>query len=190
MKLIYCYILLCFGLLACGSRSDKNYIKNYVLAVENGDAKTRLKFEALISEFNEYAGIEALHYSQSMDDANSIINLVKDLRYRSDDGHKIGWGQWMTTTTEKRSYSGFKRNDLKTIEYSMHIELDQDYVESRILSAKNSAAHYDLQKLFFHEVGHGLQMPHNPDKNHMMYEEISGYKDFAGFFEEVMHFFD
>ena len=69
----------------------------------------------------------------------------------------------------------------------MRLELDKEYVTSRL--GGNEAKRYELMKLFFHEIGHGLQMDHDPDPKAVMYYDISGNKDFDKYFEGVRAYF-
>ena len=66
----------------------------------------------------------------------------------------------------------------RTITYSMRVEFDAEYMRRSDLYAK--------QKLFFHEVGHGLEMDHNPgDVRDVMFPDVAGDKDFDDYFRRV-----
>ena len=63
-----------------------------------------------------------------MQKQNSFITLTQGLEKR--DG-KIGWGQWITSTSEGESLTHKGQEIDRTINYRMDIELDWDYVMSR-----------------------------------------------------------
>jgi hypothetical protein len=188
MKLFPVLALVSFLALSvsCGQTVDEHTFKTYTLAVDRGTTESNTSFRNLVNEFNNMAGLEALQFTENKADANSLITLVPDLQ--SKEG-KVGWGQWITETREQNTVKGISVKKDRTIEYSMRLDLDQDYVSSRMKAKIGSSKHYELQKLFFHETGHGLQMAHNKKQSHVMYYEISGKKDFVGFFEEVAAFF-
>jgi hypothetical protein len=172
--------------LGCGQKIDEHLRKEYVLGVSATDAETKDEFRNLVKEFNELAGLDALRFTEDVSVADSLILLTKDLQ--ATDG-KVGWGQWVTQTTDKNRLSGTKIKVSRDIDYAMRLEFDEDYILSRRDAPGGSSEHYELQKLFFHEVGHGLQMPHHPDRSNVMYYEISGQKDFDLFFHDVDAFF-
>jgi hypothetical protein len=171
---------------ACGGKVDERLNKEYVLGVSATDPETTDEFRKLIKEFNDLAGIEALRFTEDYTVADSLILLTKDLQ--ATDG-KVGWGQWVTQSKDANVLSGAKFKVERTIDYAMRLEFDENYILSRRNAASGSPEHYELQKLFFHEVGHGLQMPHHPTKTDVMYYEISGPKDFDLYFNEVGIFF-
>jgi hypothetical protein len=60
----------------------------------------------------------------------------------------------------------------------MKIQFDQTYL--------STMTHYDNQKLFFHEVGHGLEMNHiTTDVSEVMYPDVGGDKNFPLYFTRV-----
>ncbi len=170
----------------CGDNVVEHQNKVYVLGVDGAGSESKNTFAQLVEEFNDLAGFNALRFAHDAAGADSLISLTKNLQ--ATDG-KVGWGQWVTQTKDSNSFSGTKIRVERQVDYAMRLEFDEDYVKNRSQSEVGSAEHYELQKLFFHEVGHGLQMPHNPDRTNLMYYEISGQKDFDRFFEDVKAFF-
>jgi hypothetical protein len=171
---------------ACGSYETVK-IKHYKLAVLSDDPAMKAEFAGLIDDFNDYAGMHVLSYVDSADDANSSIILTKGLESRavsSGEGSKVGYGQWMSETrTDSPLQVGSRPK--RTITFAMRVEFDLDYMKER-MQGVTSAKTYDKQKLFFHEVGHGLELNHNEqDPTDLMYPEISGTKDFDRFFRYV-----
>jgi hypothetical protein len=83
----------------------------------------------------------------------------------------------LSETEERRSYLP-EPKALRTTSYSMRLELDRDFVQTRINSVRENDQ-TDIRKLFYHEAGHGLQMAHHPDPHNVMYYDITGDKDFC-----------
>ena len=168
---------------ACGSSYKTKKVKNYQLALVDDNASFKTEFKALIGDFNSYAGLDVLHYADSAADANSAIVITKGLQSR--DG-KVGWGQWLSETKSDSAMTQLEgRRPNRTVDYSMRLEFDSDYFTSRIPGSDHTKL-IDMQKLFFHEVGHGLEMVHNEtDRSDMMYPDVVGDKDFPRFFKSV-----
>ena len=70
----------------------------------------------------------------------------------------------------------------------MRLELDEEFVKLKINSIKDADKN-DIRKLFYHEVGHGMQMLHHPDQSNVMYYDITGEKNFTLYFADVRTFF-
>lgn len=170
---------------SCGSTVEENHSKHYVLAYQGDNERVNQALRDLVSEFNQLTGAEVLKYTDDTTKANSFISLTKGLENRD---QKIGWGQWITSTSEGESFSHHGHKIDREIDYSMSIELDWDYVVSRLNG--NSEKHYELQKLLFHEIGHGLQMSHSEDPKNLMYAKVNGQKNFDEFFARVRKFFN
>jgi hypothetical protein len=170
---------------ACGSSYNEHDIKDYRLAVESNDASVKDAFEKMISEFNSQVGLSALKFVNDPADANSQIILTRGLNAR--DG-KVGWGQWIRTTeSDSPVGSIIGETPDRTNVYSMRLEFDQDYVIERMDSSR-ADRYYEFRKLFYHEVGHGLQMDHDPNPQALMYYDISGTKDFNGYIKRVQQY--
>lgn len=159
-------------------------VKNFVLTCIGAGSGTHDSFRNLIHQYNTEAGIEALHYSSVESEANSPIYLSQGLNLREG---KVGWGQWLSETEERRNYLPAPKS-LRTTSYSMRLELDQDFIQTKINSIKDNDK-TDIRKLFYHEVGHGFQMVHDPDPGNVMYYDITGTKDFTRYFSDVRSFF-
>jgi hypothetical protein len=136
----------------------------------------------MVDQFNRETGTESLKLVDHPNDANSEIILTKGLNAR--DG-KVGWGQWIRTTeSESAANSLFGDTPSRTHIFTMRLEFDYDYIKDRI-NVADSEKHYDFRKLFYHEVGHGLQLDHDPNPQSVMYYDISGTKDFNGYIRQV-----
>lgn len=167
---------------ACGTSYKTTKVKRYTLAVVNEDQTLKEEFRDLIDDFNRFSGIEILHYVHEADQANSAIILTKGLKER--DG-KVGWGQWLSETKSDNPVTTPGNKPKRTVTYSMRLEFDLDYYTSR-LGIDDEKETIEKQKLFFHEVGHGLEMDHVGDnRSDVMYPDISGTKRFTPFFERV-----
>jgi hypothetical protein len=171
---------------SCGQTTNERQVKEYSLAISGASYDLLPTFRQLVKEFNQQAGSEYLKFSEETGSADSLIVLTDNLQAR--DG-KVGWGQWITQDSERKKVKGFKIETDRTTDYAMRLEFDLEYFKKRMTATAGSIEHYELQKLFFHEVGHGLQMPHDPDQSNVMYYEISGHKDFDGYFKRVDDFF-
>jgi len=173
-----------FLLTSCGMPTNEKSVKNFVLSCMNCDSSLHDGFSRIVHQYNSEAGFEALQYTTNSEDANSPVYLTQGLNMREG---KVGWGQWLSETEERRSYLP-QPKALRTVSYSMRVELDKDFMQTRINSIRESDK-TDVRKLFYHETGHGLQMAHHPDPNNVMYFDISGDKDFNLYFTDVRAFF-
>lgn len=171
-------------LTSCGMPVSDRSVKDFVISCMECDVALHDGFRNLVHNYNNQAGIEALHYTSSSEEANSPLYLTKGLNIR--DG-KVGWGQWIAETEERRTFLPDPRS-IRTTSYSMRLELDDEFVRTKISSLTESDQ-TDMKKLFYHEVGHGLQMGHDPDISSVMYYDISGTKDFESYFVRVREFF-
>ena len=98
------------------------------------------------------------------------------------EGTGVGWGQWISEIRAENPLTKLPGEKAKrTIAYSMRVEFDAEYMRRNDL--------YGKQKLFFHEVGHGLEMDHNPtDAADVMYPDVVGEKDFDQYFNRVRQY--
>lgn len=171
-------------LASCGMPTQEKDVKQFKLSCIGADTALHDGFRDLVSRYNSEAGIEALAYTANPEEANSPVYLSKGLNQREG---KVGWGQWLSETQERRTYLPQPKS-MRTTSYSMRLELDEDFVRLKIASMKE-ADQTDIRKLFYHEVGHGLQMGHDPDPASVMYYDITGDKDFSAYFVNVRGFF-
>jgi hypothetical protein len=176
------------SLVACGGSYDTEHVKDYRLAVVEGTDADREELQRLIIDFNDKAGMQVLNYVTAADDANSAVLFVNGLeaKTKATTGEaRIGQAQWFMETASENPMSSMGRNPKRTVTYTMRIELDAEYMRSR--QGWDDDKHtYDKQKLFFHEVGHGLELDHNEhDKSDLMYPSTDGSKDMQRFFHYV-----
>ena len=175
-------LLLSFVAVGCGSSYKTTKVKNYTLSVVNNDPRLKAEFKDLIDDFNRFTGSDVLNYVENPEEANSAIILTKGLKQR--DG-KVGWGQWLSETKSDSPVTTPGNKPKRKISYSMRLEFDLDYYTSRLQSTGEKET-IEKQKLFFHEVGHGLEMDHvTSSESNVMYPDISGDKNFSLFFEQV-----
>lgn len=187
--------LFIFGYLAsgCGSDYRTSEEKNFILHANTEDLEVHAALQRLTDKFNLHAGFKAISYSEAKDGSNSPISLVKNLVRcsESDDPNdrKIGCGQWLADVSQEDQVSAFGGPRPKQVtSYHMRLELDDEWFRAR-MNSEDPDSQLDLMKLFFHEVGHGLQMGHDPVQSAVMFRDISGSKDFNGFFRRVRDFF-
>jgi len=175
---------------ACGPKYRTVEHKNYVLTVLNDEPAFVEEYQQLIKRFNDEVGFEALQFSTNRDEANSTITLTYGLNSSGGNGEgKVGWGQWVTETKREsvlKHVSGSRPK--QTVDYSMRLEFDEQYVRDRIDSKDLNRSREQLI-LFAHEVGHGFQMNHSAPTSDVMYEFVNGSKDFAPYYERVRSFF-
>lgn len=162
---------------ACGTPSyDTVKIKQYKLSLAQGDSSLVPELKQLVTDYNTQAGVHVLDYVDNAADANSAIIITAGLQSATDG--KVGLGQWMSETEVDSPISAIGGKGKRTITYSMRIEFDQNYMKTK--------THYDNQKLFFHEVGHGLEMDHiQNDQTEVMYPDVDGDKNFPRYFQRV-----
>lgn len=168
-------------LTACGGSYNTTKVKNYRLSLVEGDKSLVPELKTLVEDFNRFAGITVLQYVDDPGTSNSPVAIIKGLeaQTRRETGESdVGLGQYLTQTTEQSPFlTPPGQRPKREISYSMSIKFDYDYMAQR--------SHYDQQKLFFHEVGHGLEMDHSPNVRDVMYSDVGGAKDFEPFFAYV-----
>jgi hypothetical protein len=168
---------------SCGSKVETVKVKNYRMALVERVLSFETEFMQLVRDFNQAARLNVLAYEKDLAQANSPIVVTKGLKAKT--GGKIGLGQWIAQTDSSTSFalaSQSSRQD--TTYFSMRLEFDADYIQSR-LGTGDPVKQFEKQKLFFHEVGHGLEMDHVKDPRDVMYEDVDGEKDFEAFFNRV-----
>jgi len=178
-------LILGSGLMACGQSYDDKEVKDYRLTVIDGTPQQNKMLRTMIDGYNRAAGFLAMRWVDDAEQANSAVILTKGLHDR--DG-KVGWGQWLSETEHDKNFALPGDTIERTTTYSMRLEFDLDYVESRFGSG-DADKEYDVKKLFTHEVGHGLFLGHATDASDVMYYDISGQKDFDQHFEYVREYF-
>lgn len=191
--LVTSFFLFSFAILmnGCGSDYRTAEEKNFILHANSSDKDVHLALRRLTEKFNQYSGFTAIQYTEKAEESNSPITLVKNL-VRCSEGDdpkdkKIGCGQWLADVSQENgSLDGSRPRQLTT--YHMRIELDDEWFRTH-MNASDSQSQVDVMKLFFHEVGHGLKMGHDPEQTSVMYRDISGNKDFNAFFVRVREFF-
>ena len=172
-------------LCACGANYETIAIKDYRLHVVNKDESLQTEFRNLVAEFNFKADRKVLTYVDDASDANSAIIITKNLEAR--DG-KVGWGQWLSESEEDNPiFHAPGSQPKRRVEYSMRLEFDEDYIRER-MNTGDWESIVEKQKLFFHEVGHGLEMSHHRSRADVMYHDISGTKNFDTFFKRVRNY--
>lgn len=181
------FILSSAVLASCGSTVERAELKHYVLALKKGDESFKPLLKRMISDYNTNVGYQVLEFSDSPDSANSSILVTKGLEKR--DG-KVGWGQWFSNTERRNGYIPVPgQKSRETVTYSLQVEFDEEFLQSNQKDDSPGLLNYEIRKLFAHEIGHGFQMVHAPEIRDVMYFDISGDKDFSGYWPQVREFF-
>ena len=178
------FAILSLSIYSCGTTTEHASVKEYRISMVQGDPSFVPILKALVVDYNAQAGIQALTYVDSPDQANSRIIVTQGLEKR--DG-KVGWGQWLATTeTSTGQFPNTSQSE--STSYTMKVEFDADFLRKNGVIT-NGVIPYEAQKLFAHEVGHGFQMEHHLDVKNVMYYDITGTKDFAQYWPRVQAFF-
>jgi hypothetical protein len=167
---------------SCGKPFETVNIKEYKFHIAHDDATIKHVMKTLIADFNQLAGYDYLRHVADPADANSAI-FVREFQ---DEGDKVGYGQWVTETTEDNPmFVSIGQNPKRHVRYAMRLEFDIDFLRERIHTSDREKIR-ERQTLFFHEVGHGMEMTHNQtNQSDVMYKEVSGHKNFDTFFRRV-----
>lgn len=169
---------------ACGSKVNSTVIKEYRVALASQDQSFKPLIKALVDDYNTKVGFSAMEFVDSVDQSNSRILVVEGLENR--DG-KVGWGQWLSDTESKGLDAPGSTID-KTTRYSFQAEFDADFFRDNS-KISNGLLPTEILKLFAHEVGHGFQLDHHPDKRNVMYYDITGDKDFSTYWRSIHAYF-
>ncbi len=177
---------------ACGSSYETTKVKNYKLALVQGEPIFKEEFRYLVAAFNRRAGIDVLEFVESSDDGNSPIILTKGLKASTPENN-VGFGQWLSESKSDNPMTTTPgQKPERTVTYTMRLQFDWDYFnDARGNSDPKNV--YKKEKLFFHEVGHGLEMSHDEDESDIhsvMYPDVGkgDDKDFDAFFERVRNY--
>lgn len=186
------YLWLTFAvalLVACGDGFFISTTKQYYFVVEPATGENHRIFRALFGDFNRRFNASYLNLVREgalSANETSTIKLTRGLVRK--DG-KLGWGQWLRTS-KLNSRRGFLNSPHKVRKdiYTMKLEFDNDYLKKRYHSY-DEKDQQQLRTLFLHELGHGFQMGHHPDKSSVMYREVGdGHKDYNSFYERAYRF--
>lgn len=177
-------------LVACGEDFFVANVKRYYFTVSPATPENHRIFRNLFGDFNRrfntpYLNLIVNGGALPADETSTIV-LTRGLLHA--DG-KLGWGKWVRTSKLNRS-KGFWQKPYKVRKdiYTMELEFDRDYMQERYYS-DNSKRRKQMRTLFLHELGHGFQMGHDPNRHAVMYREITDdYKDFNSYYRKVYSF--
>ena len=176
-------------LVACGEDFFIANVKRYYFTVSPATPENHRIFNELFGNFNRRFNTPYLNLTHSgalPASETSTIVLTRGLLHA--DG-KLGWGKWVRTS-QLNSRQGFLQKPYKVRKdiYTMKLEFDRDYLQERYYSHKSNHKK-QMRTLFLHELGHGFQMGHHPNRRSVMYREITDdYKDLNSYYRRVYDF--
>ena len=177
------------GVVSCGDSLFISKVKDYYFEIEPASAENYRIFGKLFQNFNTSINANVLHLVDrgDLDGAEtSYIKLTSGLHARD---NKLGWGKWIRHS-ELNSGRNFLRQPQRVRRdvYTMRLEYDRGYLKERYYSDKESHKR-QLKTLFLHELGHGFQMKHDPDRAAVMYREVNdSKKDLSSYYLRVQEF--
>ena len=176
-------------LVACGDGFFVSTVKQYYFVVRPATGENHRIFRELFGDFNRRFNASYLNLVRGGGLSASEISTIEmtDGLLHKDD--KLGWGRWLRTS-KLNSRRGFlnQPHKLRKDIYTMELEFDNDYLKKRYRSDSDKEKR-QLRTLFLHELGHGFQMGHHPDRRSVMYREINdGYKNYDSFYERANQF--
>lgn len=187
---IFLYLFLVPTLLqvSCG-RIEENHLLDFRLYFDTKDSELKNYSEDFIRDYNEQVGFTAITWVDTPEEANSTATFSKGLFKRTT---KIGLGQWVADTkSDFKLNADINHKITRTVNHSMSLEFDVDYVKDNIFSDSNSDRQA-VYTLFCHEIGHGLQMSHTNDSGEVMYVSVEKgvAVDYDKYFQNVRDFFE
>ncbi len=189
MRQVFLALLSLTVLLGCGGGFFVAKVKQYYFAIEPATSENRAIFSKLFEELNERCNAPYLNIvRRGALSASGISTITVSSGLRKVD-NKLGWGRWIRTT-KLNSRRGFLQRPHKVRKdiYTMELEFDREFMQEHA-RARNEAKYSRWRTLFLHELGHGFQMGHDPERSSVMYSRItSGYKDYDTFYERAYNF--
>lgn len=180
-------ILLVFLNVGCGSRGD-TLKKEYRFYLETNDDAVERVINHLFKELNESAKTNKFGVVDGVETANSRISLQEDLLINE---RKLGFGQYIIWKRPNH-IANFIRTKGTTKEFGISISFDKETIieAADIFMAGNDESDLFLKRLFFHEIGHGLEMNHDDDPDSVMYYAVPRGEDlydteFENYFQKV-----
>ena len=179
---------------ACGSYTT-THIRDFRIYVQSDNDEVKETIGVLTEDYNNQFGGEALTLVDREEEANSYIRFISGLRARE---NKLGLGQWITITSQEgQDLLPSGSGDLqKTVMHTMEIDFDLENFKDKMNSRTDKKhGHWKhLYHLFCHEVGHGLQMGHEPSKTSVMFRSIPDKSrdvvDYKTYFAQARMFFE
>ena len=176
-------------LVGCGDGFFVAKVKQYYFEVKPATRENHSTFSKLFIKFNNRCNAPYLNLVRGGElSVNEISTITVTSGLLRRDG-KLGWGRWLKTA-KLNSRRGFLNQPHKVRKdiYTMELEFDREYLRKHARS-DDDEQRQQWRTLFLHELGHGFQMGHDPDRHAVMYSEInSGYKDFDAFYEKAYGF--
>jgi len=179
--------LLSISFVACGDKQIHSC--EFTMSIESPDAESKEYFVDYLDKLNQNLGFKAFTYVGSKQEANSPIVIEKGLKERTlrERGEEfIGLGGFypdysQTSNVFKIIADG---NTTTQVTNSMRLHFDHDFVMENLNSDPQK-----LETAAAHEFGHGLGFGHIDNKADVMYEEVSGQKDYDAHYTNMRNFF-
>ena len=184
-------VMACVSLIlyiACGDGSPLlRHKKKYYFVVSPSTPENLHVVKSYFHEFNSQFSSEVLHLTRRgglpSDQISSITFTPNMSKKEGKDKDKLGWAHWESCTRFTNLQDWLKGpHKILTKIHTMHIEFDG----TQLKAWHNSQQDQDLLKaksLFYHELGHGFHMKHEPENSSVMYATInSSPKNFRDFY--------
>ena len=170
------YLILLIILASCGYETEKN--TDFRVYYEGNNPEEKQLFRQLTADFNKQLGFTVLHWQESKRKGNSPLSTTKDLALEN----KLGYGEYESTRRFEQNWHGCDRKFVEDL--TLEATFDRDYMNNPDVS-------YEMkQKLFYHEIGHGLKFGHTEGKHDVMYPYLmNNDADLETFFNKVRKFF-
>lgn len=188
MKFVFSMLIL-LAVSSCGGSFFISNVKEYYFAISPDTSENRRIFGKLFRDFNSRFSSDVLHLAEegAWDNSKtSRITLTEGLARKED---KLGWGKWIRHSRLNSGQSFLRSpHKLRKDIYTMDIEFDKNHFKKWHRSDDKNHKQ-QLKTLFLHELGHGFQLDHEPNRSSIMYKEINvGKKDYQSYYLKVEKF--
>ena len=170
-----------------GCTPQTKHIKKYYFSVVEGEKEFIPLFKYFIDIYNINVGRKILFYEVDPTKTNSIIVVHQGLRQLNVPGIGKGFvglgGPRALSQHVNPNFYTYNRMGSEIIFHSMSVYFDRQFLIKTNL--------YTAFVLFCHEVGHGLELPHDDtNPNSVMYPQVDNNfnKDFDGYFKYVQSY--
>ena len=195
-RCVYIFVFLSIG---CQTDIYTTDIKEYRFTIEPRTERNVLLFRSFFRAFNrqfekQFGQPRLLQLTSTKTNNTSTIHIGDNNQYRirNIDGQEyktVGKGNWQRNSYV-HIYGGILLRQQKVIEniYSMKLYFNEHYLHEWH-SSTDYLTRQQAYTLFLHELGHGMQMGHEPESTDIMYYQINrNKKDLSAFMRRVAKF--